>query len=153
MEPFILRYTWFVLNYIFKTFGLDLLQKEGGGNLKPTSTCRFWLRLVCTYVGIDLLYASTCCYIVILETTPEDFMTALKEKIFNSKTNTAVFLCNYFLVSIHTFFIIFKLRILSRGLVRIQDYYQKYALIDEQATKTQYNGVRVHKLCMYGCNF
>ena len=135
MEPFILRYTWFTLNYIFKTLGLGLLQKEGECGLKTTSTCRFWLRLVCTYVGIDLLYVSTFCYIVIVETTPEDYMTAAKEKFFNSKTNTSVFVCSYFLFGIITFFFIFKLRILSRGLVGIQDFYQKYALIDEQATK------------------
>ena len=48
---------------------------------------------------------------------------------------TYVFLCNNLLISIITFFIIFKLRILARGLVGIQDYNKKYALIDEQATK------------------
>ena len=135
MEPFILRYTWFTLNYIFKNLGLDLLKRDGEGKLKQTSACRFWIRVVCTYVVVDLLYALIYCYILIVETTPEDFMTALKEIFFNSKTNTYVFLCNNLLISIITFFIIFKLRILARGLVGIQDYYKKYALIDAQATK------------------
>ena len=71
----------------------------------------------------------------IVETTPEDFMTVVKEKNFNSKTNTAVFLCDNVLFSIITFFIVFKLRNLSNGLVGVQDYYKKYALIDEKATK------------------
>ena len=127
MEPFILRYTWFTLNYIFKNLGLDLLKRDGEGKLKQTSACRFWIRVVCTYVVVDLLYALIYCYILIVETTPEDFMTALKEIFFNSKTNTYVFLCNNLLISIITFFIIFKLRILARGLVGIQDYYKKYA--------------------------
>ena len=94
MEPFILRYTWFALNYIFKNLGFHLLQKEGECGLKPTSTCRFWLRLICTYAVVDLLFASTYCYIVIVETTPGDYLAALKGKIFNSKTNTYVFLLN-----------------------------------------------------------
>ena len=135
METFILRYTWFTLKYLFKNLGLDLLQREGEDGLKPTSTCRFWLRLVCTYVGVDLLFLSTYCYIVLVETTPEDVLTVYKEKFFNSKTNTYVSLCNFFLFSVITFFGVFKLRILSRGLVGIQEYYKQNALIDEQATK------------------
>ena len=135
MEQFILRYTWFTLNYIFKTLGLDLLKRDGEGRLIQTSACRFWIRVVSTYVVVNLLVTSTFWYILLVETTPKDFLTAYKEKFWDSKTNIYVYICNFLLFNGMTFFIIFKIRTLSRGLVKIQDYYKQNALIDEQEVK------------------
>ena len=99
MEQFLLKYTWFTLNYFFKNLGLDILKWDGRGGLKPTSACRFWLRLVCTYVVINSGIIAIYCYILIVEKTPEDLMTAYKEIFKNSVTNMFAFFSNFVMFS------------------------------------------------------
>ena len=115
MEQFILKYTWFALNYLFKNLGLDLLRRDGYGGLKPTSAWSFWLRFVCTNVALIFVIIAIHCYILIVEITSEDFMAALKEQIYNSVTTTFAMLSNVFSFSGLSFIGIFKLRNLSKG--------------------------------------
>ena len=60
---------------------------------------------------------------------------AMHKALYNIKGIFRHFLHFVFLLKVITFFGVFKLRILSRGLVGIQEYYKQNALIDEQATK------------------
>ena len=135
MEKFILKYTWFALNYLFKTLGLDLLKKDGKGGLKQTSACRFWLRWTCTNAVIISGITIMWCYILIVETNPEDFMRAMNEKLYKPELNIYASISNFTMLFGLTIIGIFKLRTLSDGLVGIQDYFKQYALIDEQSTK------------------
>ena len=72
MEKFILRYSWFVLIYLFKPLGIDVLKKDGKGGLKQTSACRFWFRWIFTNAVISSGIAITWFYILIVETNIED---------------------------------------------------------------------------------
>ena len=135
MEKFILKYSWFALHYLFKTLGLDLLKKDGKGGLKQTSACRFWLRWTCTNAVISSGIVVTGCYILFVETSHEEFMAAMKEKLYNSTVNTLASVSNFTMVFGLTIIGIFKLRTLSGGLVGIQDYFKLNALINEQAAK------------------
>ena len=134
-EKFILKYSWFVLNYFFKTLGLDLLKKDGKGGLKQTSACQFWLRWTCTNAIISFSMTVTFFYILIVETTPEDYILAMNEKLYASAINIFAAVSNFTMVLGINYIGIFKLRSLSGKLVGIQDYFKQNALIDEQATK------------------
>ena len=146
MEKFILKYTWFVLNYLFKTLGLDLLKKDGKGGLKQTSACRFWLRWTCTNAVISSSIAITWCYILIVETNIEDFISAMNEKLYKPELNIYASISNFTMLFGLTIIGIFKLRTLSGGLVGIQDYFKQNALIDEQATK---KGVKIFFIIIF----
>ena len=135
MEQFLLKYSWFTLNYIFKNLGLDLLKRDGKGGLKPTSACRFWSCLVCTYVVINFGIIAIYCFILMVEKTPEDLMTSYKDIFMNSVTNMFAFFSNFVMFSGLAFMGVFKLRTLSRGLVGVQDYFKQNALINEQVIK------------------
>ena len=136
MKQFIFSYTWFALNTIFKYSGLDLLRRDGDTGLKTSSACRFWTRLICTYVVILSGWIATICYIVNFETTPEKFMNA-SEKVYNSVTTSLALIYQAFwclgICSIGTS----KLRFLSKGLTDIQDYFNQYALMDLTNTYTK----------------
>ena len=134
-EKFILKYSWFVLNYFFKTLGLGLLKKDGKGGLKQTSACQFWLHWTCTNAVISFSMTVTFFYILIVETTPEDYIAAMNEKLYASAINIFAAVSNFTMVLGINYIGIFKLRTLSGELVGIQDYFKQNALIDEQATK------------------
>ena len=135
MEQFILRYTWFALNTILKYCGLDLLRRDGDTGLKPSSACRFWTRLVCTYVVLFSGTIGTVCYILNFETTYENFVRALNEKVYTSAITTFAMQSQGFWALGINFIGISKLRFLSKRLVGIQDYYNHYALKDKHVTK------------------
>ena len=135
MKQFILSYTWFALNTIFKYSGLDLLSRDGDTRLKLSSACRFWTRLVCTHLVVLSGMIATFCYIVYFETTPENLMKNAMEKVFTSVTTTfAMCSQNFWMLGLN-FIGVTKMRCLSKKLVGIQEYFNQYALIDEQLTK------------------
>ena len=138
MEQFILCYTWFALNNIFKYFGLDLLKRDGETGLKPSSGCRFWTRLVFTYVVLFSGTIATTCYVVNFETTLENFMRALYGKVYNSTTTTIAMSSQGIWAFGISFIGISKLRFLSKRLVGIQDYFNQYALMDKQVTNKSF---------------
>ena len=135
MKQFILSYTWFALNTIFKYSGLDLLRRDGDNGLKPSSACRFWTRLVCTHLVILSGAIASFCYIVYFETTPDNLMKNTKEKVFTSVTTTFAMCSQPVWMSGLNFIIVPKMRFLSKKMVGIQEYFNQYALIDEQLTK------------------
>ena len=135
MKQFILSYTWFALNTIFKYSGLDLLSRDGDTGLKLSSACRFWTRLVCTHLVILSSMIATFCYIVYFETTPDNLMKNAKEKLFTSVTTTFAICSQTFWMFGINFIGVSKIRFLSTKLALIQDYFNQYALIDDQLTK------------------
>ena len=135
MKQFILTYTWFALNTVFKYSGLDLLSRDGDTGLKLSSACRFWTRLVCTYVVLFSGTIGTVCYILNFETTYENFVKALNEKVFTSAITTFAMQSQGFLALGMSCIGISKLRFLSKRLVGIQDYFNHYALKDKHVTK------------------
>ena len=135
MEQFILCYTWFALNNILKYCGLDLLKRDGFSGLQPSSACRFWTRLVCTYVVLFSGTIGTTFYILNFETTPENFVRALKEKVYTSPTTTFAISSQGFWAFGMSCIAISKLRFMSKRLVGIQDYFNHYALKDKDVTK------------------
>ena len=137
MEKFILRYSWFVLIYLFKPLGIDVLKKDGKGGLKQTSAFRFWFRWIFTNAVISSGIAITWFYILIVETNIEDFMEAMREKLYKPELNIYAVISNFTMIFGLTIIGIFKLRTLSGGLVGIQDYFKQNAMINEQATKKE----------------
>ena len=105
MEKFILKQSWFALNYFFKPLGLDLLKKDGKGRLKQTPACRFWLRWSCFNAVMIFAITVTFGYILIVETTPEKYMAAMTAGTYNSVVNIFAAVTHYTMV----FGITFKL--------------------------------------------
>ena len=135
MEQFILRYSWFALNYILRILGLNLLKRDGEAGLRQTSVCQFWLPLAGTYFVIHGSIIAIYCYIFNFETTYEEFLRVGKEKITNS-TTTSFAIYSSIIMTYGIFFIgVFKLRTLSKGLIGTQIYFNQYALINERVTK------------------
>ena len=135
MEKFLLKYSWFALNYFFKPLGLDLLKKDGKGRLKQTPACGFWLRWSCFNAVMIFAITVTFGYILIVETTPEKYMAAMTARTYNSVVNVFAAVTHYTMVFGITYIGIYKLRNLSGELVGIQDYFTQNALIDEEATE------------------
>ena len=135
MEQFILRYTWFALNYILRILGLNLFKRDDKAGLSPTSACQFWIPFACTYLVIHGSITAIYCYIFNFETTFEEFLRVGKEKIYNSTTTSFAIYSNI-VMTYGIFFIgVFKLRTLSKGLISMQIYFNQYALINERVTK------------------
>ena len=135
MEQFILRYTWFALNYILRILGLNLLKRDDKAGLRPTSACQFGLPLACTILLTHGSIIAIYCYIFNFETTYEEFLRVGKEKIVNSTTTSFAIYSNI-LMTYGIFFIgVFKLRTLSKGLIGTQNYFNQYSLINERVTK------------------
>ena len=135
MEQFILSYTWFALNYILRILGLNLFKRDDEAGLRPTSACQFWLPLACTYlVSHGSIYAIYC-YIFIFETTLEEFLREVNERIYTSTTTTFAIWCDLIITHGLNLIGVFKLRALSKGLIFIQEYFNQNTLINERVTK------------------
>ena len=135
MEQFILRYTWFALNYILRILGLNLLKRDDKAGLRPTSACQFGLPLACTYLVTHGSIIAIYCYIFNVEATFEEFLRELNEKIFTTVTTTLAIYCSSIGLFGINFIAVFKLRSLSKELIGTQNYFNQNALINETVTK------------------
>ena len=135
MGHFILKHSWFVLCYIIRFFGIYPLQRDGETGIILTSTCKFWLRYICTLLFAAFLHGSVHLYVyVVKEINPIMFLNAAMGKTM-SKSGidklVIVFIPSVFLF-MHIVSIA-KLRTLAKGICIIQQNGSKNAQINEKA--------------------
>ena len=94
MEHFILNYSWFVLNYVFRYFGVNPCEKDEFDNLKPTSFCRYWFRYFFTHILVLSGYIGSIFAMCFIESTPKMFEEAWREAIARSTITAAAVTIN-----------------------------------------------------------
>ena len=137
MEHFILNYSWFVLNYVFKYFGVNPCEKDEFNDLKPTSFCRYWFRYFCTHILFLCGYIGSMFAMCFIESTPKMFEEAWRQTIAKS-TITAISLITFWITLLClNFFLVPKLRQFSKALVGIQIFFRQNSILDKSMIKTQ----------------
>ena len=137
MEHFILNYTWFVLNYIFRFFGINPLGKDEFGDLKPTSFCHYWFRFFCTHMLLLSGYIGSFIVMGFIESTPELFEEAWRQTIAKSTITAISCITFWFILYCLNFILVPKLRPFAKALVGLQEYFKQNSILDKSMITNQ----------------
>ena len=134
MGHFILKYYWPVLYHCIRFLGICPLQRDGEENLKLTSPCGFWFRYLFILISSFLIQGLVQVYVFTTENIDStEFMKALVENGgYSSGIDRLVTISNMILFGTLHFLHIAKTRTLAKGIILLQNYINKYALINKE---------------------
>ena len=131
MEHFILKYTWFILYYIFGFCGIFPCQRtEEGSRLKLTSTSRFWWKFFSTYFVIKLSFVLENLYVFWFEKSFEDINNLLMNEIAPKKTDKFAMTITFFTEIIIQIVGITNIRGFAKKLVQVQNHVNDHAKLN-----------------------
>ena len=137
MSYFLLNNFWFVFNYVFKPLGVYPCQKSETAKLRPTSSCKFWTRYICTSTLIYCILMSIMSYIVNFQTTPEKYMEAYFQKLIPSMLDKVVMLTIILPTFIVNLICLAKFKSLAVGLSEFQDFINSKRVFGVNAVKNE----------------